>query len=191
MRELVFGAILAGAAGLGVYFIPVEAPGGGAGYAMSVKDAKLLLGKADLRAGKMPFGGLDMKVTSPSENVLAFAGRGSFAALDCRATFSPVDGGVTVATDCDGGSASDGAAAPAVDDLHDLAFAEFVDAALDRRAFDEGKIQMQSMGVVMKNMPRMQQDALKMQRDMAEMQQEFEQDAAYSDIVPADDWAAE
>lgn len=194
MRELVFGVILAGAAGLGVYFMPLKVPGDGAGYAMGVKDARLLLGKADLREGKLPFGRLDMTVTSPSENVVSFAGSGSFAAIDCRATLSPVDGGVTVATDCNGGSASDGAASSAVDDMHDLAFAEFVDAALDQR--DEHKVQMQTTGAVMKNMPKMQKEALKMQRDMAEFQHEMEQDAAYADgedaeVGSGDDWAAE
>ena len=173
MRELVFGTILVAAAGAGVYFMPIGAAGGADGYAMSVKDAKLLLGKADLRKGKQPFGGLDMMVTSPSDNVVAFTGSGSFAAIDCRATLKPhEDGGITAETKCSGGSASDGAASSAVGDLHDLAFAEFVDAALDQRPFDENKVQMQSAGAVLKNMPKMQKDALKMQRDISQMEAE-------------------
>lgn len=170
MREVIFGTILVAAAGAGVYFMPLTAPGGGAGYAMSVKDAKLLLGKADLRVGKVPFGRLNMSVTSPSDNVVSFAGSGSHASMDCRVTLNPVEGGITADTNCTGGSASDGAAASTVQDLHNLAFAEFVDAALDRRAFDDNKVQMQNTGAVLKNMPKMQKDALEMQREMSQMQ---------------------
>jgi hypothetical protein len=104
--------------------------------------------------------------------------------MDCRATLNPVEGGITVGTKCSGGSASDGAAASAVEDLNNLAFAEFVDATLDRRPVDDQKIQMQSAGAMFKNLPKMQRDALKMQRDMQKGIDE-------ADSASADDTAAD
>ncbi len=172
MREVIFGTILVAAAGLGVYFMPLTASGEKPAYAMSVGEAKKLLAGADLRKGKEPFGGLDVLVTAPAPNVVRYEAGGSFATLDCRAEFTPVaDTGVNVSTSCKR-AAMDGAAASAAEEMTDVAFAEFVDAALDRRAFNEGKVRALSAGAAMRNLPKMQHEALKMQREMNDMQAE-------------------
>jgi len=169
MRELVFGTIFVAAAAAGVYFVPLGAfGGGGADYAMSVSEARGLLGKADLRKGKEPFGTLDVLVTSPQANIVRYEAGGTFAALDCRAELTPVgDSGIDVATSCKRSAPSDGAAAPTAEDITGIAFAEYVASVLGKRAFNDTKVRNRSAGAVFRNLGDMQRDALNMQRDMA------------------------
>ncbi|KPL68010.1 hypothetical protein SZ64_07670 [Erythrobacter sp. SG61-1L] len=175
MREMVFGTILVAAAGLGVYFMPLTSGGEKPAYAMSMGEAKKLLAAADLREGKLPFGRLDVLVTAPAPNVVRYEAGGSFASLDCRAEFTPVgDAGVNVATSCNRSSPSDGAASSMTSDVSELAFAEYVDAALDQRPFNEGKMTALSAGAAMRNLPKMQHEALKMQREISQMQADSE-----------------
>ncbi|OJW56635.1 MAG: hypothetical protein BGO57_12085 [Sphingomonadales bacterium 63-6] len=189
MREWVFGIILVGAAAAGVYFVPFRAGGGDAAYAMSMGDARKLLGAADLRRGQEPFGKLDVLVTSPSEDVVRYEAKGSFAALDCRAKFDPVgDNGINVTTSCKR-NAMDGASAKATADMTDIAFAEYVASVLGQRPFNEGLVQAQTMGAVVKQMPAMQHEALKMQREMADLEA---REAARSASGHSDaDWGAD
>ncbi len=189
MREAMFGLILVGAVGAAVWFIPF----GGAsepGYAMSIGEAKLLLAKADLRPGKEPFGRLDMMVTAPTRDVVSFAGSGTFAQIDCRVELTPVGSDhVTAKTGCLRKAPLDGAAASAARDITEIGFAEFVDAALDRREFDEAKLRRVTTAAVLRNMPKMQRDALEMQRQVSGMVRESNaQDQHRNSAGPAADW---
>ena len=190
MREVVFGTILVAAAAAGVYFMPAGAFGGGSGpdYPLTVKEAKMLLARADLREGKVPFGRLDVIVTSPQTNQVRYQADGSMAALDCLATLNPVgDKGIDVETSCTHSGAGEGAAAPATNDITEIGFAEFVASALGKRPFDDEKVNAQSAGAVFKNLPKMQRDALKMQRDV---QKSIDEGNA-ADEGGADDGAAD
>jgi len=169
MREVIFGTILVGAAGLGVYFLPAGTFGGGSGpdYPLTVKEAKMLLAGADLREGKVPFGRLEVLVTSPQTNEVRWQAGGSMAALDCSAKLTPVgDKGIDVTTACTHSGAGEGAAASATNDITEVGFAEFVASALGKRPFDDAKVNAQSSAAVFKNLGQMQRDALKMERDI-------------------------
>ncbi|HTN15133.1 MAG TPA: hypothetical protein VL094_10030 [Sphingomonadaceae bacterium] len=193
MRELIFGTILVAAAGAGVYFMPLRSEAPVAAYAMSVGEAKRMLGAADLRRGKEPFGRLDVLVTAPSPNVVRYEASGSFAALDCRAEMKAVnDAGINVSTSCKR-QAMDGAAASAAAEMTDIAFAEYVDSVLARRPFNEGKVRAQSAGAAMRNLPKMQHDALKMQREISEMQAKSDnrRNSDWSSYEQVNDYASE
>lgn len=193
MREFIFGTILVSAAGAGVYFMPLKSQAPEAAYALSVGEAKRMLGAADLRKGKQPFGRLDVLVTAPAPNVVRYEATGSFAALDCRAELKPVgDAGINVSTSCKR-EAMDGAAASVAGEMTDIAFAEYVDSILARRPFNEAKITAQSAGAAMRNLPKMQHEALKMQREMSEMQAQEERrhDTDWSSYEQVDDYASD
>ena len=179
MREFILGAVLVGAVGGGVYYMPFDwFSGSAAGYPLTTRDAMARLANADLRTGKPPFGSLEVQITKPQSNVLEYTGSGSFAQITCRVELSPSgDAHVTAATSCER-TAIDGAAASAANDLTDLAFAEYVDSVLDGRPFDDAKFQAQSAGAVLKNLPQMQKDAMRMSREMGKMQQEWEAEKA-------------
>lgn len=182
MREFVFGTILVGAAAAGVYFMPIGSFGGGEPqYKLSVGEAKALLAKADLRAGKEPFGRLDVLVTSPQANEVRYEAGGTFAAIDCSAKLTDVGEGVTVATSCKRAAVADGAAASTGKDITEIAFAEYVASVLGKRPFDEVKVRNASAGAVMKNLGSMQRDALKMQRDVQQGISEMDEDTATMD----------
>lgn len=169
MREVIFGTILVGAAGLGVYFLPAGTFGGGSGpdYPLTVKEAKMLLANADLRKGKEPFGRLEVQITSPQANEVRWQAGGSMAAIDCNAKLTPVgDKGIDVTTACTHSGAGEGAAAATTNDITEIGFAEFVASALGRRPFDDAKVNAQASGAVFKNLGQMQRDALKMQHDV-------------------------
>lgn len=195
MREFVLGAVLVGAVGGGVYYVPSDwFSGSAAGYPLTTRDAMARLAKADLRTGKEPFGTLEVQITKPQSNVLEYAASGSFAQISCRVELTPSgEARVTAATSCER-TALDGAAASAAEDLTELAFAEYVDSVLDGRPFDEAKVRAQSAGAVLKNLPQMQKDALRMSREMGKMQQEWEAekaaDAFHAEEAPAD-WSGE
>jgi hypothetical protein len=185
MREVIFGTILVGAAGLGVYFLPAGTFGGSSGpdYPLTVKEAKMLLAQADLREGKVPFGRLEVQVTSPQTNEVRWQAGGSMAAIDCSARLTPVgDKGVDVTTACTRSGVGDGAAAATSEDITELGFAEFVAAALGKRKFDDAKVNAQASGAVFKNLGQMQRDALKMQRDV---QQDIDSAEAANDADEA------
>lgn len=173
MREFVFGTILVASAGAGVYFVPLTG-GDRPDYALSVAEAKQLLAKGDLRKGKAPFGTLEVLVTAPAQNVVRYEAGGTFAAIDCKAELTAVEGGVDVSTDCTRAAAGDGAAASVTEDLTNQSFAEYVASVLGKRPFDERKVAAQNAGAVLKNMPNMQRDALKMQREMSQQSREWE-----------------
>lgn len=188
MKEMVIGGLAVVGVGLATYFAPPFTfgttervdPVHGPIYALATEDAVARLMAAKPVEGALPFGNLDLVTRKVGDDAVKFSASGAHARFSCLATvFQARSDAVQVKTTCtDGGSPSDGAAAPAVDAMKEIGFREFVDSTMQQRAYDQVKVQSQSAAAMMRNMPQMQADALKMHGEMNKMIAQQEADSA-------------
>ncbi|WP_066553831.1 hypothetical protein [Croceicoccus bisphenolivorans] len=186
MKEIVLGGVAVFGVGLATFFAPPFKFGTferldtahGPAYTLTTEQAVDRLLTAAPVKGQMPFGNLDLTISKVSADKVRFAAEGAHARFGCTATvFQARRDAVQVKTACTGGgSPSDGAAAPAVDEMKEIGFRELVDSTMQKRPFDNAKVQMQNTGAMMRNLPQMQKDALKMSAETGRMQQEYEAD---------------
>lgn len=110
-------------------------------YAMPADEVYSKLKHADVDpSGTGPFGRLDVAVSGKPGKSVKFSAQGSHAAYYCSAILTAVDASKTrVDATCDGGAASDGAAAGIAMNLRRNAFIELLDSTLTGRAFSPDK----------------------------------------------------
>ena len=127
------------------------------------------------------FGNLDSSVSGNGESKIYWNASGTFSSNHCEAEITPE--GTTksrIMAFCEGGGASDGAAAGMLMGMHRRALIEHIDAALNGRAFDKYK----AKGATAARWPSdarqpdgsygtMVGDALKMERDIHKMQRDL------------------
>ena len=110
-------------------------------YAMSADAVYAKLKKANVEpSGSGAFGRLDVSVSGNPGKSVKFSASGSHAAYYCSAILTPIDPAKTrVDATCDGGAASDGAAAAIAMNLRRNGFIELLDSTLKDRAYDKDR----------------------------------------------------
>ena len=190
MKEVLFGLVAAAVVGGGVYY-----GSSSGGYAMTAKDARAKLLGANVNVENGPFysiDGMDVDVTSPSENVVRWAAsENGHPRKTCEATIKPVgEREIEVTASCTSqmyAASGQGAvfAESAQADIN-----EFVDAALTGRPYNPKRKMEAATGSVMKNMGSMMGDAFETKRQVEAMERDLETKSASnseSDAVSYDD----
>ena len=110
-------------------------------YPLSQAEVYAKLREAPVQKGNSGmFGNLDSSVSGNGESKIYWNASGTFASNHCEAEITPE--GATksrIMAFCEGGGASDGAAAGMLMGMHRRALIEHIDAALNGRAFDNYK----------------------------------------------------
>ncbi|WP_284126485.1 hypothetical protein [Parerythrobacter aestuarii] len=178
MREILFGAAMVAGVGGAVYLSP------GAGhkvYAMTAQQAIAKVGAADRRYGKAPFYSMDVATRKTDERTLVFESQSSHAGHRCVVVFEEAGEGQVYAESSCGASQTSNAIAGTTLELTEIAFREFVASTLEGRAFNEDMVKAANAGAVLKNMPKMQQQALETQRQFEQMEADIDNGGYGSD----------
>ena len=140
-------------------------------YPLTVGEAYAKLASAPISKGKLPFGGLEIRISKPTQNIVQWDAQSAHSAVSCKVNIEPSsEGRVTVIKSCvGGGGPSDGAAASATGDMVRIAFAEFVDSTLENRPFNDSVVNAAKMAAMASNMPSMIGGAIKMDIEMQKM----------------------
>lgn len=187
MRGLLFGGFLAAVGAAAFYFLPVGSLNTGPTYPVSVNDGVKMLSSARPPVGQPPFNSMEIVVSKPATNVVEYEMTEGFSGMKCRVELTSAGEARSYAKpSCQSGAAISGGMAETADELTQVYFAEFVASTLEKRSFDDKLVKMQSAGTVMKNLPKMQKDALRMKREFDQMEADLEA-ADYAD----DGWGEE
>ena len=132
--NIVYGALLAAAAGVGVYVVAHPQPADE--YPLALGDAYHKLETAQLVHGhKGAFGGLETSISGNGRDQLSWKAGGTFAAFDCTLKLAPLGEARTkVAVSCDGGGG--GAATGLLMTMTRNAVIEQIDSTLKNRPYD-------------------------------------------------------
>ena len=159
-------------------------------YPMSQADVYAKLRAAPVQKGNSGmFGNLDSSVSGNGESKIYWNASGTFSSNHCEAEITPE--GATksrIMAFCEGGGASDGAAAGMLMGMHRRALIEHIDAALNDRPFDKRL----ALGATAARWPSdarqpdgsygtMVGEALKMERDISKMQRDSAKEAQVRD----------
>ena len=116
-----------------------------------------------------PMGTLDITKHASEPSAITWSGSNAHTMVDCTATLTPLDAARTrVDTQCGGGGPSEGAAAGMGAKILQIKMVEQIDSILRGRPYDKQKVEMAGVGLVLRNMPKMQSDALNMSRNEQE-----------------------
>jgi hypothetical protein len=155
-------------------------------YTLSVAEAQSRLARSPMPQHYSPFGDMAYDVSKPTANQVRWTARGAHAAVICEANIELVEADqVRVRSSCAGGGLSEGAAAGTGNDIKQIEFTEFVDSALEGRAFDQEKIKVAVTATMAKNYPSMIKNALQMDLEMHKMKYEQEKQKAAASSVAA------
>jgi len=151
-------------------------------YGMSQAEAYQKLRAAPVAKGKgSPFGNLETSVSGDGDKKVYWNASGTFSSNHCEAEVTPEGSKSRITAFCNGGGASDGAAAGMVSGMERRALIEHIDATLKGRAFDPRKANGEtaarwpsdarqpdgSYGTMVGDALKMEHDIRKMERDMA------------------------
>lgn len=175
MREMVFGLLVASGLGAGVFLWPAGEVAGKV-YALSPAQAVQRLMVAPTAAGT-PFFGRDVTAASAGTDYVEFVSEDGVVA--CKADIVPEDDGIMVDASC-GNSPFAGPADHPSGDWDEIAFAEFVDAALERRPFNAAAVNAKAIGSMLESLPT-QEEMLESQREMKQAAEDYEFYGGYSE----------
>jgi hypothetical protein len=151
-------------------------------YPLSFKDTYAKLRKSTVEETEgSKAAGVTTTISGDPNKYVMWSTRGSHVALDCKAHLIAVDANTTkIIPECEGGSASDGAAAGMVMNMSVNAFIERIDSVMTDRPYDK-KL---AMGSTAASWPKQeianadlfsaQNEALKMQAEMQAQMAEME-----------------
>ena len=165
MREMIFGLLMVSGIGAGVFMWPGRDVAGKV-YPLSPAEAVQLLMAAPTQTGTPPFFGVDVVPASAGTDYVEFLADGTVV---CKADIVPEGDGIKVEQSC-----GDPAFAAAPDELQHSAFAEFVDAALERRPFNAAAVNAATVGSVFNGMPDMDDMEQQMRNNQREMKRAAE-----------------
>ncbi|WP_309601466.1 hypothetical protein [Sphingomonas sp.] len=154
-------------------------------YPMSQADVYAKLRAAPIQKGNNGvFGNLEASVSGNGDSKVYWNAGGTFSSNHCEAEIAPEGASKSrIMAFCEGGGASDGAAAGMLMGMHRRALIEHIDAALNDRPFDKRL----ALGGTAARWPSdarqpdgsygtMVGEALKMERDMSKMQRDSAKD---------------
>jgi hypothetical protein len=170
MREIAIGLLMVSGLGAGVFMWPA-ADVAGKVYPLSPAEAVQRLMAAPTNTGTPPFFGRDVVPASAGTDYVEFMA--DDGVVVCKADIVPEGNGVLVEHSC-----GDPAFAGNVDELQQSAFAEFVDAAIERRPFNASAGNAQMVGSVFQGLPDMEE----MEAQVRENQREMKQAAEYMEF---------
>lgn len=163
-------------------------------YPMAQADVYAKLTSAKVQKGNSGvFGNLDTSVSGNGDSKVYWNASGTFSSNHCEAEITPEGAAKSrIMAFCQGGGASDGAAAGMLMGMHRRALIEHIDAALKGRAYDNYKSKGEtaarwpsdarqpdgSMGTAVAG-------ALQMDRDMHKMQAEYAKESKIRDAQDA------
>ena len=166
MRDMIIGLLMVSGVGAGVFMWSGPEVAGKV-YPLSPAEAVQRLMAAPTSTGTPPFFGLEVVPASAGTDYVEFVTEDGVAA--CRADIVPEGDGIMVEPSC-----GDPAFDVAVDELQHDAFAEFVDAALERRPFNAAAVNAKMIGSVFEGMPDFEEEMRTSQRDAKQAAEDTE-----------------
>jgi hypothetical protein len=167
MKFILFGVIASLFVGGGVFLSNNYV--GADTYRMSIEDAQKKLMNQNIPKDKIPFKGVDVKISKPQNNQVKWEGQGSYYGLSCTATLSVVAQDQTKVTNsCNSMdmTANDTSQASTVNEITNVGFSEFVKSTLENRPYDDSKVSMQTNIALVKSIPEQNAKIEKLNEDM-------------------------